>query len=109
MKHALAIALLLPFTGWSVAFLAIYGAQTMGCAAGWQNVELFGVSHLRLLLVVMLAAMAALVAFSGWRVVAAVRRNGQNRTMIDVTRYTALAATLSTVFVFIGVFWLQLC
>lgn len=109
MKHALAIALLLPFTGWSVAFLAIYGTQTVGCAAGWQTVEFSGVSLLRLLLVFMLAATIALVAFSGWRVVAAARRNGQNRTMIDVTRYTALAATLSTGFVFIGVFWLQLC
>lgn len=109
MNHALAIALLLPFTGWSAAFLAIYGVQTVGCSAGWQNLEFYGVSHLRLLLVVMLAATTALVAFSGWRVVATVRRTGQNRTMIDVTRYTAIAATLSTAFVFIGVFWLQLC
>ena len=110
MRYALAIALLLPFTGWSLGFLLLYGAQATGCSLGWQDVAIGPVSALRLVLIVLFVLMTIIMTATVVIALSAEKISlSTNRTMLSVARYTAGAALFSTAYVFSGILWLELC
>lgn len=110
MRYGMAIALLLPFTGWSAGFLLIYGAQAAGCSLGWQETDLGGISLLRLLLIMVFIATTIAIILAAWAALKAERFTARtSKAMASITRYTAAAAIFSTAYVFSGVLWLKLC
>ncbi len=110
MKYGMAVALLLPFTGWSAGFLLIYGAQAAGCSLGWQETNLGGVSLLRVLLIIVFIATTLAIILAAWTALKAEHFTARTSdAMASITRYTAAAAIFSTAYVFSGVLWLKLC
>ena len=110
MRYALAIALLLPFTGWSLGFLLLYGAQATGCSLGWQDMAIGPISSLRALLILLFAATTIIIATTVFVALSAEKiSSSMSGTMLSVTRYTAGAALFSTAYVFSGILWLDLC
>lgn len=110
MKHGMAIALLLPFTGWSAGFLLIYGAQAAGCSLGWQETDLGGISLLRTLLIMVFITTTIAIILASWVALNAEQFKAHTSEAIaSIARYTAAAAIFSTAYVFSGVLWLKLC
>lgn len=110
MNFKLAIALLAPFTIWSATFLLLYATQTTGCALGWHRSEISGLSLLRIILIAMVIALTILVAWSGFLASGFAQRTSEAGNVIAaIVRYTAIAAAVSTPFVFAGVLVLELC
>lgn len=110
MRYALAIALLLPFTGWSLGFLLLYGVQATGCSLGWQHMAIGPVSALRAVLILLFAVTTIIIAATVFIALSAEKISlSMSRTMLSVTRYTAGAALFSTAYVFSGILWLELC
>lgn len=106
MRYRIFFALAGPLILWAGYFLAIYGLQAVGCRAGWDGVMLGGISLLRVMTVV-IVLMA--VAVSGLIYLPYRRVEGANGGILSIARYCALAGLVSTILVFPGVFWLQLC
>jgi len=110
MRYMLAIALLLPFTGWSLGFLLLYGVQATGCSLGWQHIAIGPVSVLRAALILLFAVTTIIVATAIFVALSAEKTSSSmSRSMLTVTRYTAGAALFSTAYVFSGILWLELC
>lgn len=109
MRSALAIALLLPFTGWSLGFLLLYGAQATGCSLGWQDIAIGPVSALRAVLIGLFVLTTTIITATVVIALNAEKISLTSRTMLSVTRYTAGAALFSTAYVFSGILWLELC
>lgn len=110
MKYGMAIALLLPFTGWSAGFLLIYGAQAAGCSLGWQDTNLGGISLLRALLIIIFIVTTLAIILCAWTALKEGRFTARmSESMASISRYTAAAAIFSTAYVFSGVLWLKLC
>lgn len=98
MSRAVFLPILAAFTLWALGFLALYGLQATGCRLGWPDAQ--G----RLVLGATLAALLAAIAGIAWWLRRAPA--GLGRT---VGLYATLAAGVSTLFCFSGVFWLTLC
>jgi hypothetical protein len=106
MRYRLLILILGPFTLWSVYFITLYGVQAVGCRANWDTTFLGGIPVLRLILVAILAASAIL---SVAMYVLAGRIETDHVMIKKIGRYCAAAALFSTVIVFPGILWLELC
>ncbi len=84
----------------------IYGVQAVGCRANWDTAFLGGIPVLRLILVAILAASAIL---SVAMYMLAGRVETDHVVITAIGRYCAAAALFSTVNVFPGILWLELC
>lgn len=110
MRYALATALLLPFIGWSLGFLLLYGVQATGCSLGWQDMTIGPVSALRAILILLFVVTTIAIAASVFLALSAGKVSSTTSTaMLTVTGYTAGAALFSTAYVFSGILWLDLC
>lgn len=106
MRYRILFALAGPLILWAGYFSAIYGLQAVGCRAGWDVMMLGGISLLRLTTIVafvMAVSVSALLYLPHRKVEVG------GETLLPIARYVALAGLASTILVFAGVFWLQLC
>lgn len=105
MRYRTLFAIVGPLVLWAAFFTLFYSVQAVGCRAGWDATLLGGVSFLRLativLLVISVIAAGALYIYA--------RSSPENAGVASIARYSALAGFLSTILVFPGVIWLQLC
>ena len=105
------LALVAGFGIWSVAFVALYAGLSIGCALGWNAVEIGPISLLRLLLIsgfiVTLLALA-LIARRLWR---RARMGDQTGTALvpQVSAWLAVAALVAGVFTYAPVVFLTAC
>lgn len=106
MRYRIFFALAGPLILWAGYFLVIYAAQAVGCRAGWDGVMLGGVSLLRVITIVtvLMAVLVSGLIYLPYRKV-----EGPDGGIVPIARHCALAGLLSTILVFPGVFWLQLC
>lgn len=112
MRHPV-ITMVLGFLAWSGAFLGIYFTQATACSLASENQFLHpsGWALRSALIGLFLANVVMVVAVYRLQ-----RRSsalsGATRTsnfLRGVTTYVSIAALFSTIFCFIGVFWLTLC
>jgi hypothetical protein len=93
------------FLVWSLAFVVLYGALSVGCAYRWDAIMVAGPLSLQFLAFLALGT-AALRA-------AARRRDGAAGPAagftFEVAYFSALAALVSTAFTFFGVIFLSTC
>lgn len=106
MRYRLIALILGPFIMWSIYFIGIYGVQAVGCRASWDTAFIAGIPLLRWILVAMLAASAALSALM-YRL--AIRIDTNQPSIQKIGYYCSAAGLFSTVIIFPGVFWLDLC
>ncbi len=106
MRYRLLILILGPFILWSVYFITLYGVQAVGCRANWDTALLAGIPVLRLILVAILVA-SAIVSVAMY--VLAGRIETDQVAITKIGRYCAAAALFSTMIIFPGVLWLELC
>lgn len=95
---------------WSVAFVVLYSALSVGCEFGWQARDLVaGITLQRAQLVVLFLVHLA----AGLALVLALRRvepEGETREfLLTASRWLSIAALGSTIFTFAGVFALSPC
>lgn len=100
------------FLVWSLAFVVLYGALSVGCAYRWDAIMVAGpLSLQRAQLVVLFLAFLAL-GTAALRA-AARRRDGAAGPAagftFEVAYFSALAALVSTAFTFFGVIFLSTC
>lgn len=105
--------LVLGFTLWGAAFLTLYAVQAVGCAAGWDGVQIAGTSALRLVLIALFLVFS-LLAFGLVKWIEARRartpRGRRVRIFLTRTGYLAAAAALgATLLVFAPVFFASAC
>ena len=105
MRYRLLALILGSFVMWSIYFIGIYGVQAVGCKASWDTVVIAGIL-LRWVLVAMLAASAAMSALMYYL---ATRIDTDQPSIKKIDYYCAAAGLFSTVIIFPGVFWLELC
>ncbi|KXG87320.1 hypothetical protein [Agrobacterium bohemicum] len=91
---------------WSIYFITLYGVHAVGCKANWNTAFLVGIPMLRLILVAILAASAIL---SVAMYVLARRKEADHLAIVKIGRYCAAAGLFSTMIIFPGVLWLDLC
>ena len=105
MRYRLMLVILGPFVMWSIYFITLYGIQAVGCRANWDTVFLAGIPVLRLILVTLLV-LSAVASTSIYIVTTKVHAD---QVMRRIGSYCAAAGLFSTILIFPGVFWLQLC
>lgn len=101
------------FTVWAAGFVAVYATLSLGCAAGWDSIDLGPVSLQR----AVVAGLSFVTALASVFVAARLARRLSNRSESDgpstflgqVAFSCALAATGATVFTFSGVVALSTC
>jgi uncharacterized membrane protein YhaH (DUF805 family) len=114
-RRGSAASLLLPVAGfglWAVAFVVLYGALSVGCRLGFQNVDLYaGLSMQRLLLLCLAIVFLAVHAVLVMRL-----RADPDRERTDPAhflRYTAFAGSVAafgaSAFTFMGIIGLTTC
>jgi len=82
---------------WSIAFVALYGVQGLGCANGWHEVAAGPASLLRVLLIaIWLVSLAVVAALAAWTLRRAMREPGMMRRAVAATTATAAVAALWT-------------
>lgn len=114
-RRGAAPSLLLPVAGfvlWAVAFVALYGALSVGCRLGFQHVDLYaGLSMQRLVLLLLAAVFLAVHAVLVLRLRAHPSREGSDPA--HFLRYTAFAGSVAafgaSAFTFLGVIGLTAC
>lgn len=106
MRYRLIVLILGPFMLWSIYFITLYGLQAIGCRANWDTALVAGIPMLRLLLVAVLTASATL---SAAMYVLAGRLAADQLAIAKIGRYCTAAGLFSTIIIFPGVFWLELC
>ena len=106
MRYRLLALILGPFVMWSIYFIGIYGVQAVGCKASWDMTFIAGIPLLRWVLVAMLAASAAMSVLMYYL---ATRIDTDQPSIKRIGYYCAAAGLFSTVIIFPGVFWLELC
>ncbi|GHD15056.1 hypothetical protein ACFOEZ_16765 [Tianweitania populi] len=104
------LALAAGFVIWSVAFVVLYSALSIGCRQGWSDVHLLaGLSLQR----VQLVALYVLHLLAGLGLVVFLRRSqftsGAAAFLQTVAFYAAIAAVFSTAFTFAGTLMLTPC
>ena len=104
--YQVTLLLLGPLLIWAMFFSLFYALQFVGCRAGWDLVLWGTVSQLRVLIVAVLGL--ALIA-SAYACFAIIRSDAARSGLNRIGRYCAIASLASTIFVFPGIFWLQLC
>lgn len=68
MKRGALLAAAGGLFGWAAAFSSVYGLHGLGCAMGWEHIDLGPLSLQRTVLVVSWLAWLALLALWVWRV-----------------------------------------
>ena len=114
-RRSVAPILLLPAAGflvWAAAFVALYGALSVGCRLGLKNVDLYaGLSVQRLMLVLLTAVFLVVHAALVLRLRTRNRRDGSDPALF--LRHTAfvgsVAALAASAFTFMGVLGLTSC
>lgn len=105
------LALMAGFTAWSVAFVGLYAGLSIGCALGWNGVQIGPISLLRLLLVggfiVTLLALAA-IARVLWRRAYGGDKSGTG-LLVQASAWLAVAALAAGAFTYTPVLFLSLC
>lgn len=86
------------FVIWSIAFIALYAAQALGCAYGW------GDWHRPILVGLYLVALAPLIWLSTRS-----QSTGPDKVLLTAARWANRAALLAGVFVFLPVTFASLC
>ncbi len=104
MRYRLLLAIIGPFVLWAVYFTLFYGIQAVGCSAGWDVKQVAGFPLLRTILIG-LSVLTILLSTVTYRA----SRTVDTDMMGRVARNCALAGLVSTLVIFIGVFWLKLC
>lgn len=111
MKHPL-IWMICGFILWSLLFIVFYGLQATGCHMGWNDVQFFGFSLLRIVMVSLLG-----LSITGM-VLAVLQLRKQHCSETDgataafaseVGGYIWLAACGAVPLCFAGAIWLTLC
>jgi len=94
------------FTVWAVAFVLLYGMLSVGCAFGWHEILLAGVTSLQRLQLVVLF----LVHLSAIALLTVMLRRTARRSFLHAIGYGAAGAALAaTVFTYGAVFFLSPC
>jgi hypothetical protein len=105
------VALIAGFTLWLVAFGAIYGLQSVGCAFGWHQV-MVGPVHLNRAFLIMLFFVTIAL---GWFVIACARRrvaragDRPHAFLEKIGLYGGWAALVSSLVTYGPVFFLSTC
>ncbi|MBS9719321.1 hypothetical protein JYU29_01305 [Tianweitania sp. BSSL-BM11] len=104
------LALAAGFVIWSIAFVVLYSALSIGCRQGWNDVHLVaGMSLQR----VQLVGLYALHLACGLGLVIALRMTPAKKEIAAflhaIAFYAAIAAVFSTAFTFAGVLLLSPC
>lgn len=105
-RYRLLFLLVGPLALWALLFLSLYGVQAVGCGIGLQTSMWGGFPALRALAVVLFLLASVAVIFLAtvmWQ------QNGFGEGLNRIMRFCALASSFSTVAIFPGVFWLQMC
>ncbi|OJF98185.1 hypothetical protein AX761_12575 [Rhizobium sp. 58] len=104
MRYSLLTAIIGPFVLWTVYFALFYGIQAVGCKAGWETARVAGFPLLRAILIG-LFMVTGLVSVLVYRT----SRTGNTGSLGNIVRYSALGGVVSTLLIFPGVVWLELC
>ncbi|MDO5898444.1 MULTISPECIES: hypothetical protein [unclassified Agrobacterium] len=105
-RYRIMMILIGPLLLWAMFFSLFYAVQSVGCRAGWDLVLWGDISQLRVLIVAVLGLALIVSAYAYFAVIKSEAASGGiNR----IGRYCAIAGMASTVLVFPGIFWLQLC
>jgi len=105
-RYKLLFLLIGPLTLLAMYFLGIYSVQAVGCEMELQATVWGGFTSLRALLIILFLLASATVIYLTTIMWQQTRfGEGLNRIM----RYCALASSFSTVVIFPGIFWLQIC
>jgi heme/copper-type cytochrome/quinol oxidase subunit 2 len=104
------IQILTGFIIWSAAFLLLYATQATGCHLGWHELDIGPVSVLRLLLTTIFVLVLALLGGLFWSA-RQVKDSSADRseTLTQIATTVHIAAIVSTLITFSGLFWLTLC
>jgi len=99
------------FTIWAVGFAVIYAVQGAGCAYGWDLIALGPVSLLRLVLILLTVATAAIIYVVARALSGAIpgKERDASHFMLSVAAGAALLAVPATLFTFAGVFIATAC
>jgi hypothetical protein len=112
-RPGLLLALVLGFGLWAAGFAAIYGVQGVGCARGWDAVDLGPLTMLRALLIVLVAATMAAIAIVAARLQAASRQASAVGTpealILAISSAAAWLAVPATAATFAGTIALTAC
>jgi hypothetical protein len=104
------VLILAGFVVWSIAFLALYATQATGCRLGWDGIAIGPLSLLRLSLTgLFILAVALLAGLYRYGSIHGHGATGQAQILVKIAYMVHLAALISTVITFSGVFWLSLC
>lgn len=105
------LALMAGFGAWSVAFVALYGTLSVGCALGWNDIAMGPIPLLRLLLVA-----GFIVSLLGLGLIARALRDGAQREdnggrdlVAQLSYRLALAALAAGLFTYAPVLFLTAC
>ncbi|WP_313618279.1 hypothetical protein [Agrobacterium sp.] len=105
-RYKLLFLLIGPLTLWALFFLCLYSVQAVGCEMGLQATMWGGFTSLRALVIILFLLASATVIYLTtimWQ------QNRFGEGLNRIIRYCALASTFSTVVIFPGIFWLQMC
>ncbi|MGE8941544.1 hypothetical protein ACO2I3_06505 [Leptospira interrogans] len=101
------------FTVWATIFLALYGAQAVGCRLEWYQIDLISALSVQRAVQIGLyiAALAMMILLYRWiRDQARVEASNPTREFLkNVAAQGGLAALGAVVFCFAGVLWLTAC
>jgi len=106
------LSLAVGFTIWAIGFAVIYAVQGAGCAYGWDRIALGPISFLRLVLIMLTVATAAIIyvvarALSG--AIPVGEERDARHFLLSVAAWAAVLAVPATLFTFSGVFIATAC
>ncbi|MDQ1080683.1 hypothetical protein [Pseudoroseomonas cervicalis] len=88
----------LAFILWSLAFVALYAAVSVGCAAGWEAVPVGPASLQRLVMLAVWALHLALLGLLGWAAWSAEPLDDAERSFRRVVGFGGCALALAATF-----------
>lgn len=104
MRYSLLLAIIGPFLLWTLSFTLLYGVQSVGCAAGWETARVAGFPLLR---VILIGLFVLTVGLSG--LIYRTSKTNDIGSMRSIACYSALGGMVSSLLIFPGVIWLELC
>lgn len=110
MRFSPFILILAGFIVWAAAFLLLYGLQATGCRLGWDQVALGPTSGLRWLLGAIVVSALALLSWLYWFGRRTLPMKAMSSDILpQIATAAHVAAIVSTLVTYSGVFWLTLC
>lgn len=105
-RYQVMLVLIGPLLIWALFFSLFYALQSVGCRAGWDLVLWGNISQLR---VVIVAVLGLALIMSAYAYFAIIKNQAAGAGLRRIGQYCAIASMASTILVFPGIFWLQLC